>query len=161
MKFSPSSNKDHLMAIMKPSIEDGKTLVLKSDQELVDSLKTFPQEIDFNAIDPTFNTILYLASANNYPQTVAYLLTERHVNPNVKVCENLMAAHIAAVGGHTDVLKLLAACPGIRFAEQDQFGETPLFRALGNAPEKKLCDTVTVILSVAPASKTSQKVWKF
>ena len=65
MKFSPSSNSEHLDIITK---SNSMGLVLKSDEELVESLKSLPEEINFDVPDADFNTILYLAAANNYTQ---------------------------------------------------------------------------------------------
>ncbi|KTC83104.1 ankyrin repeat domain-containing protein [Legionella cincinnatiensis] len=149
MKFSPSTNPEHLEVITKPTL---KRLVLKSDEELTESLKSLPKEIDFDVPDGDFNTVLYLAAANNYIKTVSYLLLERKVNPNIKVSEDLTAAHIAAANGHIDVLEKLASCEDIKFNEKDQYGETPLFRAIGNAPDEKLLEIVRLIVNKDPSS---------
>lgn len=143
MKFSPSTNNEHL-AIMTKKVSN--QLVLKSDEELVESLKTLPDDIDFNHVDGDFNTLLYLASANNYSKTVEYLLNTRKVSPDIKVTEKLTAAHIAASSGHTEVLSQLVKANEIKLSEKDAYEETPLFRAIGNAPDKKLLDTVNLIL---------------
>ncbi|KTD67672.1 Ankyrin repeat protein [Legionella santicrucis] len=149
MKFSPSTNPEHLDAIIKSTLTG---LVLKSDEELTNCLKSLPEEIDFDAPDEDFNTILYLAAANNYIKTVSYLLLERKVNPNIKVSEDLTAAHIAAAHGHIDVLTKLASCKNIKFNEKDKYGETPLFRAIGNAPDEKLLEIVRLIVNKDPSS---------
>ncbi|WP_392537583.1 ankyrin repeat domain-containing protein [Legionella sp. 227] len=149
MKFSPSSNPKHLAAITKPTL---RGLVLKSDDELIESLRSLPDEINFDVPDGDFNTILYLAAANNYVKTVSYLLSERKVNPNVKVSEDLTAAHIAAAIGNIGVLEKLASCEGIKFVEKDIYGETPLFRAIGNAPDEKLLEIVHLIVNADIAS---------
>lgn len=143
MKFSPSLNPKHLEVITKPT---SRGLIFKSDAELLKSLKSLPDEINFDVPDGEFNTILYLAAANNYVKTVDYLLFEKKVNPNIKVSENLTAAHIAAAKGHHEVLKKLVRCEGIKLAEKDKYGETPLFRAIGNAPTEKLLDIVRLIV---------------
>ncbi len=147
MKFSPSSNREHLKAITKAT---SRRLMFKSDAELMESLKSLSDKMNFDEPDGEFNTILYLAAANNHVKTVGYLLSERKVNPNVKVSENLTAAHIAATKGHNEVLEKLVRCEGIKLAEKDKYGETPLFRAIGNAPYEKLLDTVRLIIMAAP-----------
>lgn len=143
MKFSPSTNKEHLALITKKGSPN--TLILKSDEELVESLKTLPDDTDFNHVDGDFNTILYLASANNYTKTVEYLLNTRKVCPDIKVTEKLTAVHVAAAKGHTEVLDLLLKTD-IKLTTKDAYGETPLFRAIGNTPDDKLFETVKKLL---------------
>jgi uncharacterized protein len=149
MKFSPSSNPSHLDAITRATPSG---LVFKPDEQIVESLQTLPKETDFNEVDGDFNTLLYLAAANNHDKTVSYLLTERKVDTNVKVNENLTAAHIAAANGHTGILEMLVKCEEIRLSEKDKYGETPLFRAIGNAPVDKLLATVSLLISADPTS---------
>ncbi|ARB91690.1 ankyrin repeat domain-containing protein [Legionella longbeachae] len=149
MKFSPTTNPEHLQVIIKPTLN---RLVFKSDEELAESLKTLPKEIDFDVPDEEFNTILYLAAANNHIKTVSYLLLEKKVNPNIKVSEDLTAAHIAAAKGYIDILEKLAGCENIQFNEKDRYGETPLFRAIGNAPDEKLLEIIRLIINKAPSS---------
>lgn len=122
MTFSPSSNPKHLEAITKTT---SRGLMFKSDAELMESLKSLSDEMNLDEPDGEFNTILYLAAANNHVKTVSYLLSERKVNPNIKVSENLTAAHIAATNGHIEVLEKLVRCEDIKLAEKDKYGETP------------------------------------
>lgn len=143
MKFSPSKNKEHLALITKKA--SSNILILKSDEELVESLKTLPDDTDFNHVDGDFNTILYLASVNNYTKTVEYLLNTRKVCPDIKFTQNLTAAHIAAAKGQTEILSQLLNA-GIKLEEKDAYGETPLFRAIGNTPDNKLFETVKILL---------------
>ncbi len=149
MKFSPTTNPEHLQVIIKPTLNK---LIFKSDEELTESLKSLPKEIDFDVPDGDFNTILYLAAANNYIKTVSYLLSERKVNPNIKVSEDLTAAHIAAANGFIDILEKLASCDNIQFNEKDQYGETPLYRAVGNAPDENLLAIIRLIINKDPSS---------
>ena len=107
---------------------------------------------DFNYADGQFNTILYLAAANNCKKTVEYLLNVRNVDPNVKVSEGLTAVHIAARQGFAVVLSQLANVKGIQLSEKDAYGETPLFRAIGNAPTSELNAIVRAILEKDEAS---------
>jgi ankyrin repeat protein len=143
MNFSPKTNPKHKEVIFKQTYQG---LVMKSDEELVESLKTLPEDTNFDYIDGEYNTMLFLAAANNRVKTVEYLLQERKVNPNFKVSEDLTAAHIAAKSGYTKVLKALIKCPGILLAEKDMYGETPLFRAIGSAPANTLIATVILLV---------------
>lgn len=144
MKFSPKTNYEHLAALIKQS---PKGFVIKSDDELLESLKKLPNDIDLNYVDGDFNTVLYLASANNCIKTVDYLLNIRKVDPNVKVTENLTALHIASTNGFIEIVKLLVNVPGIKILEQDKYGETPLFRAVGNAPDKVLAALINILIA--------------
>jgi uncharacterized protein len=143
MKFSPSSNQQHFAVIIK-QIPSG--LIVKSDAEMLEGLKALPDDIDFNHADGDFNTVLYLAAANNCPATIDYLLKVRKVDPNVTVSDGLTAAHIAAMTGNLKALKALMTSEKIDLSKQDNFGETPLFRALGNLSEAQGMDTVIMLI---------------
>lgn len=142
MKFSPSTNPNHFETLFKQTTEGFE---LRSDVELVNHLKLLPEDTDFNHVDNDYNTVLYLAAANNRVLATEYLLNIRKVNPNVKVSDGLTAAHIAAHNGLTDVLKLVIQAES-DLTIQDNFGETPLFRAIGNVPHQKLTDTISILL---------------
>lgn len=147
MQCRPSKIKEHLQALFRVTPHG---LEIKSDDEMLAGLKSLPQDIDFNFVDGVYNNPLYLAAANNHVKCVRYLLEERRVNPNVKVSDKLTAAHIAAMCGFVEVLTLLVKCPGIQLSELDQFGETPLFRAIGNAPVATLEATVKLLIESDP-----------
>ncbi|KTD60939.1 Ankyrin repeat protein [Legionella shakespearei DSM 23087] len=143
MKFSPSTNQQHLAAIIK-QIPSG--FILKSDSEMLQGLKALPEDVDFNQADGDFNTVLYLAAANNCSDTIDYLLEVRKVDPNITVSDGLTAAHIAAMTGNLKALQALMKSEQIELSIQDDFGETPLFRALGNLAEAKGMDIVSLLI---------------
>lgn len=92
-------------------------------------------------------TVLYVASANNRIKTAEYLLNVRKVDPNIAVSEALTAAHVAAMVGNDEILKLLVNIDNLTLSVKDQFGETPLFQALGQAPDEKLEKTIRLLPS--------------
>lgn len=147
MKFSLSSDLAHQNIFFKLSTQG---ITIQTDDELLAGLKTLPEEMDFNIPDGDYNTILFLAAANNRIKTLTYLLTERKVDPNVKVTENSTAAHIAARFGHTEVLKALINCKEIKLLKRDKYGETALIKAIGNAPENKVLECAKLLIAAAP-----------
>ncbi|CAM2763526.1 ankyrin repeat domain-containing protein [Legionella worsleiensis] len=127
-------------------------MALKPDDELVVSLHSLSGDIDFNHFEEGFNSILYLAAANNRLKSLDYLLTHRHAAPNLKVTEQQTAAHIAARHGYINILERLALCEGISFSEKNQYGETPLYQAIGNAPSGQLVAVVQILLAKDPGA---------
>lgn len=143
MKFNPSSNQQHRDAIIK-QMPSG--LAVKSDSEMLEGLKALPDDMDFNHADGDFNTVLYLAAANNCSETINYLIKVRNVDPNVKVSDGLTAAHIAAMAGNLKALQALMKSEHLNVSIQDNFGETPLFRAIGNLSEAQGIDVVSLLI---------------
>lgn len=152
MKFSPSENVSHLATIFDVELDvESSTLELsiKSDEAILAGLKKLPEDMDFDHIDEQYDTLLCLAAEHNYTKTANYLLNVCFVDPNVTVprIENRTAIYIAATHGHLGMVQLLTRTRGIQLSIQDKYGETPLFRAIGTAPEEKLLTTVTALIN--------------
>ena len=151
MKFS-STNREHAAAIFSRT-GSGK-IKLKSDDELVRSLRDLPGDTDFNHYDGRINPILILAAANNRPKTVAYLLHTRKVDVNIQGAEKITALHYATLKGNTAITALLLQNSHIRLDEtcRDKYGETPLFKILSHPeiPEKQVFIVVRLLLEYAP-----------
>lgn len=149
MIFNPSKNIEHLKAIFVKS--PSGVYALKSDDALVEGLKTLPESIDLNFVDEQFHTILYFASINGRAHTVKYLLEERCINPNHTVKDNLTAFHGAALNGHLDVMDILAS-HGVNMAAVNIYGETALVKAINHLDGERLDATVDFIINKSPES---------
>jgi uncharacterized protein len=146
VKFSPSSNPEHVSVLLATESTRGKG-TLRTDDDLLAQLKQLPDEMDFDYFDGDSNSLLYFLARHNLVKSVSYLLEVRKVDPNLTVSDGLTAAHIAAYYGHWEVLTLLVADGRTQLDIQDNFEETALYRAVGHAPVETLVETVSILVS--------------
>lgn len=72
--------------------------------------------------DQTGFTLLHAASANSQPDVVLFLL--KLIDPNITNNQGQTPAHVAAIRGHTQVLRILLSDEEINHEKKDNFRMT-------------------------------------
>lgn len=72
--------------------------------------------------DQTDFTLLHAAAANNQPDVALFLL--KLINPNITNNQGQTPAHVAAMRGHTQVLRILLSDEEMNHEKKDNFRMT-------------------------------------
>lgn len=72
--------------------------------------------------DQTGFTLLHAAAANNQPDVVLFLM--KLINPNITNNQGQTPAHVAAIKGHTQVLRFLLSDEELNHEKRDSFHMT-------------------------------------